>query len=120
MRIRIDTSQRSRIKTLRFDLYGNSFKNFLIRNNVLDRSVTDLLRIQFSKKEYNPGMYGNTYILGTVNDLCTFGYGNGITYPGDVSAAARLNMILEDHGAKLYFTDRVPYYSYNYTSYYNY
>ena len=102
---------------IRSNPYGNPFRNFVIRNNVMDRSVQDLLRIQFSKEEYKPTMYGNTYIVGVGNDLCTFGYVNGITYPADVTAYATLKTILGELGAKLYFTEHIPYYTYEYTSF---
>ena len=102
---------------IRSNPYGNPFRNFVIRDNILDRSVCDLLRIQFSKDIYRPQISGNTYVVGVGNSLCTYGYGNGISYTADVSSVPTIKAVLGDIRAKVYFTDYVPYYSYNYTSY---
>lgn len=102
---------------IRSNPYGNPFRNFVIRDNILDRSVCDLLRIQFSKDIYRPQISGNTYVVGVGNGLCTYGYGNGISYTADVSSVPTIKAVLGDIRAKVYFTDYVPYYSYNYTSY---
>ena len=62
-------------------------------------------------------MEGNTYIVGAGNDLFTYGLGQGLTYKADASADAALRSITGDMTGKLYFVEKIPYYSYSYNSY---
>ena len=102
---------------IRSNPYGNPFRNYVIRNNIIDRSVQDLFRIQFSSYDFAPIMEDNIYIVGVGNDFFTYGLGNGITYRADVSANAALRSITGDMTGELYFVERIPYYSYDFNSY---
>lgn len=101
---------------IRSNPYGNPFRNFVIRDNILDRSVTDLVRIQFSDTKYSPKMYGNTYIVGVGNGLFTYGIGAGTEYTADSTTVTAIKTVLGDRTGKVYFCDHVPYYEYVYRS----
>ncbi len=90
---------------------NNPFTNYRIINNVFDRSVYQLIYANTPFPECVPEMDGNVYIQGIGNLLYHVGSKSA---DSDYNAPTKIKDILGDETGKMYFVDRIPYYSYNY------
>lgn len=81
----------------------NRFTNFVIRNNVFDRSTYHLLRICADHSKYLPKMEGNVYIQRENGLIAAFGAGRGLNYVMNYFAEHYVNNILGDKTAKIYY-----------------
>ncbi len=90
----------------------NEFENYVIRNNIFDRSVQVLIHPHSDFDATAPKMEGNTYIQGINNQL--FHYGNGHTGNADLSAHNAIINVLGDKTGKMYFVDTIPYWQFTY------
>ncbi len=93
---------------------ANAFTDFVIRNNIFDRSVYDLLFISSGFEACLPRMEGNTYIQGIGNPLFSYGVAAGKPVSCDVSSKASVNTKLGDATAQVYFVNEFPYWSYDF------
>lgn len=90
----------------------NPFTNYVIKNNVFDRSVFQLISAITTKEEFIPQMSGNTYIQGVGNGFYSFAmYGSAKT---DYTSQKSVKNVLNDETGKLYFVKNIPYYKYDY------
>ncbi len=90
----------------------NEFTDFVIRNNVMDRSVFELAQTTCHFASNTPTYDGNTYIQGIGNQL--YSHGTGLSAKADISAAFNINRVLGDKNAKVYFTEFIPLYEYSF------
>ncbi len=94
---------------------GNQFENYVIRNNIFDRSVYELVQTTTVHPAYVPKYEGNTYIQGL---------GNRVYYSGVPAMGANADLLIEnkirrrlgDETAKFYFVENVPYWTYDYVN----
>lgn len=91
---------------------SNPFKNFVIKNNVFDRSLTFLVICETQSEEYIPKMQGNTYIQGVGNRLCRFGKVPTHDVFVDENIYDSIKNVLRDDEAKVYFTNNIPKYEF--------
>jgi len=90
----------------------NEFENYVIRNNIFDRSVYELIEVYSDFDSTAPKMEGNTYIQGIDGKL--FRYGKGKTGSTDISADSAIRTVIGDTNGKMYFVDSIPYYTYTF------
>jgi len=91
---------------------SNPFKNFVIRNNIFDRSLTNLVQCETQAEEYIPKMEGNTYIQGIGGRLCHFGVVPAPVVPFDENVSDSVSNVLGDKDAKVYFVESIPRYEF--------
>ena len=91
----------------------NSFENYVVRNNIFDRSVQYLFQIGADYAAYLPKMEGNTYIQGYKNILGVFGPGSGKSYDMNITAASVIANEFGDATGKGYIVEKIPYYSFD-------
>lgn len=91
---------------------NNPFTNFVIRNNVFDRSVHQLINAITDREEWVPKMEGNTYIQGVENGFYSFAYFGKEKM--DLYASKLMENVLKDKTGKVYFVEYIPYYEYTY------
>lgn len=91
---------------------SNPFKNYVIKNNIFDRSITNLVQCETQAEEYIPKMQGNTYIQGVGNGLCRFGVVPVSAPKVDDTVYESIKNILRDEDAKVYFVDHIPQYEF--------
>ncbi len=91
----------------------NDYANFVIRNNVFDRAVYEIVQTQTQKPERVPVYEGNTFIQGVSNRL----YSHAVkdTTKAVLSSENAIRKFLGDNTAKMYFVENIPMFSYNYT-----
>ena len=94
----------------------NPFSNFIVRNNIFDRSVHELFVTTSNYAEGVPLYEGNTYITGIDNQLFTSGVGKGTTYKANVGARSAVASGIGDATGTLYFVENIPYYQFPYSS----
>ncbi len=90
---------------------SNPFKNFVIKDNIFDRSVAYLVQCETQAEEYIPKMQGNTYIQGVENRLCHFGVPSQWASMDD-DTYDHIKNLLKDEDAKVYFVEHIPYYEF--------
>ncbi len=81
---------------------ANEFENYVIRNNILDRSVKYLMQCGASHKAFLPVLEGNTYIQTYGSDAYVFGTTKAV-YPFDLTAQQQLRHVLGDKTAQIYY-----------------
>ncbi len=91
----------------------NEFTNFIIRNNVFDRSVYELSQTTCSFEANEPVYDNNIYIQGIGNQLYSSGIGK--TAKADAAAAFKIATQLGDKNAQVYFVDYIPPYEWGFT-----
>ncbi len=92
----------------------NIFENYVIKNNIFDRSVYELFQVNSKYTSTLGQMQGNTYIQGYDNRLCSYGTGNGKTVTNDFTAMAAVRNTLKDENGALFYVEEIPYYEYSY------
>ncbi len=90
----------------------NEYADFVIRNNIFDRSVYEILNCNTVFAECLPDFSGNTYIVGIGNGLCHFGVGAGTEAGAGITSRFVLQALFGDEGATLYYTEGLPYYEF--------
>ncbi len=91
---------------------SNPFKNFVIKDNIFDRSLTNLVQCETQAEEYIPKMLGNTYIQGVGNRLSNFGVVPVQKPLFDENVDDSIKTILGDNDAKIYFVEHIPKYEF--------
>ncbi len=95
---------------------GNNFKNFVIRDNIFDRAVYELVQTNINKIFANDEtaiVYdGNIYIQGVNNGLFSHAVEEGART--NLAAAKAIKEILGDENAEVYFTEYIPNYTFTY------
>lgn len=91
---------------------SNPFKNFVIKDNVFDRSLTCLVRCETQAEEYIPKMQNNTYVQGIDNGLSCFGVVPVKQAVYDENVSESIKDILRDDSTEIYFVDHIPAYSF--------
>lgn len=91
---------------------SNPFKNFVIKGNVFDRSLTNLVQCETQAEEYIPKMLGNTYIQGVGNRLCNFGVVPVQKPIVDEDVCDSVKNILGDEDAEIYLAEHIPPYEF--------
>lgn len=81
----------------------NKFDNFVIRNNVFDRSTWFLVKINAEQDKYLPRMEGNTYIQYNKGIVANFGTGRGVDYDMNYLTDYYISEILKDKTAIIYY-----------------
>ena len=81
-----------------------------IKNNIFDRSITNLVQCETQAEEYIPKMEGNTYVQGVGNGLCRFGVVPVANTKVDENVFDSIKNLLRDEDAKVYFVDNIPKY----------
>ena len=91
----------------------NEFTNYIIKNNVFDRAVHELVQVQSYYETTLPVYSGNTYIQGVGNKL----YLNGNdSANANLASEKAIKNVLGDKEAKMYFTDYIPLWSFTYST----
>ncbi len=93
---------------------SNPFENFVVRNNVFDRSVNRLIIANTSHAAYAPKMEGNIYIQGIGNHVYDFGHPRVLS-DADLSIQGKIKSVLGDETGTFYFVDTIPAYEFNYS-----
>ncbi len=91
----------------------NEFSNYVIRNNVFDRSVEYLIHPHSDYDATAPKMEGNIYIQGIGNKF--FHYGKGHTANANLAAKNSMLTVLGDTTGQFYYVDTIPYWQFDYT-----
>ena len=91
---------------------SNPFKNYVIKNNIFDRSITNLVQCETQAEEYIPKMIGNTYIQGVGNGLCRFGVVPVANTKVDENVFNSVKNLLRDEEAEVYFVEHIPQYEF--------
>lgn len=91
----------------------NEFSNYVIRNNIFDRSVEYLLHPHSDYDATAPKMEGNIYIQGIDNKF--FHYGKGHIANANLAAKNSMLTVLGDTTGQFYYVDTIPYWQFNYT-----
>ncbi len=94
----------------------NPFSNFVVRNNIFDRSVYELFQTTSNYGSGVPVYEGNTYITGVDNQLFTSGIGKGTTYKADIGARSAVATGIGDTTGTIYFVENIPYYQFPHSS----
>lgn len=89
---------------------GNAFTNYVIRNNIFDRSTWRLLHLSATYKAYMPKMEGNTYIQGYGNYFVQYGISGSKPYSFDLGAEKLMREMLGDETGEVYFVNKIPAY----------
>lgn len=95
----------------------NMYKDFIIRNNIFDRAVHELVATTITSAAAENGItppkyVGNVYIQGIGNGL--FSHGVGLGARTNLIAKDSIAEKLGDTTAQVYFVDSIPKYSYSY------
>ena len=94
--------------------YRNEFENFVIKNNVFDRSVYELFNTYSGFEATLPKMEGNTYVQGVNNIFYHYGTtGNGVM---NLAAEAAVRLTIGDPTGSVYFVENIPYYKFGYNA----
>ena len=93
---------------------GNNFSNFVIKNNIFDRAVHELVDTNVDVKvaDKAPSYDGNVYIQGVGNGL--YVHGADKSAKTDIAAAKSIANGLGDKNAEVYFAPYIPKYVYSY------
>ncbi len=91
----------------------NEFTDYVIRNNVFDRSVYELAETQCNFAVNAPVYENNIYIQGVGNQIYT--HSTGASAKMDISAAANIRKALGDENAQVYFAEYIPPYEWGFT-----
>lgn len=81
----------------------NRFDNFVVRNNIFDRSTWFLIKMNAEQEKYLPKMEGNTYVQYDKGIVANFGTGRGIDYNMNYLTDYYVSEILGDKTAKIYY-----------------
>ncbi len=92
----------------------NEFENYVIRNNIFDRSVEHLIHPHSDYDATAPKMEGNIYIQGINNKF--FHYGKGHIGNANLAAKNLMITVLGDTTGQFYYVDTIPYWQYTYTA----
>ncbi len=91
----------------------NEFENYVIKNNIFDRSMWNMFHICAQYKAWLPKLENNTYIQGFGNGLAMWGIGTGKQFKYDLLTSYNLAVELEETGADFYFVEEIPYYDFS-------
>ena len=94
--------------------HRNEFINFVIRDNIFDRSVWNLLHISATYKAWLPRFENNTYIQGYGNEFVRYGKGGSKPYKFGVKAENTMETVLKDTDGTIYYVENIPYYTFPY------
>ena len=86
----------------------NYFENYVIRNNIFDRAVHELLQTVTAYDTCIPVFEGNTFIQGLENGFFSIGRGFGRKGYFDVTSPYAARNILGDKTSEVYFVERIP------------
>ena len=90
--------------------YRNEFENFVIKNNVFDRSVYELFNTYSGFESTVPKMEGNTYVQGVNNIFYHYGAtGNAMM---NLAADASVKLTIGDTTGSVYFVENIPDYKF--------
>ncbi len=95
---------------------ANPFSEFVVRNNIFDRSVFELFQTTSAFESGIPIYEGNTYITGIDNQLFTSGIGRGTTYKANIGARSAVATGIGDTTGTIYFVENIPYYQFPHSS----
>ena len=84
--------------------HTNRASNFLVANNVFDRSTHDLLNIAAASSESMPTLSANTYIQHRGASAGAWG-SEGVTYPFDDTVEESLKQIFDEQQAEIYYVE---------------
>ena len=91
---------------------SNPFENYVIRNNIFDRSTWSLMQVTSAYKTWLPKMEGNTFVQGYGNGLAQYGLIEGKIYSMNNDAEDTVKDVFGDAEAKVYFVENIPQYSF--------
>ena len=87
---------------------NNEFSNYVIRNNIFDRSTWRLLHLSATYKAWMPKMEGNTYIQGYGNYFIQYGIGGSKPFKYYLGVAKTMQDVLGDKTGRVYYVEKIP------------
>ena len=90
----------------------NEFKNFVISNNIFDRSVNQMFYVCAGYNVWLPKWQNNTYIHGFDKSFANYGRSSGNVYRYNYTAHNVITNIMGDKDAKIFYVAPEPSYTF--------